>query len=351
MRVFATPLKEPFITALGRQSVSTNVGLELRLRGGARGYGEASGSIVAAHLKPEALAAALKDELRRAIGEDVRRLRVLAAACWRRRRRAAPAAAAFECALSDALARAQGLSLSDWYGGALESVETDFTLSAAAAPVASRAAARAWSEGFRCLKVKVGTGPAADLERVEAIRRAAPKARLILDGNQGFSPAAALKLAELCARRRVDVVLFEQPVARDDLKGMAWLRRRSPFPIAADESVRSAQEAFDVLDREAADVINVKVAKTGLQESLAIVALARAAGKRLMIGCMRETLRGLAASAHLACGTGAFSFVDLDSDHLIAGAQPAGDFVRRGRRLVRRPRRGGASRSGSLRPR
>ena len=218
----------------------------------------------------------------------------------------------------------------DWFGGAKRELETDLTLSAASPPVAGAAAARASAEGFRFLKLKVGTGPAQDIRRALAVRDSAPGAKLILDGNQGLDASQALRLAEQCAKRGLRVVLFEQPLQRDDLQGMAWLRRRSPFPIAADESVRSAREAFQVLDREAADVINVKIAKTGLQESLEIVSLAKAAGKRLMIGCMRESLRGLAASAHLACGTGAFDFVDLDSDHLLAGAAPTAEFVRSG---------------------
>jgi len=72
------------------------------------------------------------------------------------------------------------------------------------------------------------------------------------------------------------------------------------------------------------------VAKSGLLRSLEIAAVARAAGLRLMIGCMAETARGLAPSVHLALGTGFFRYVDLDSDWLLAEAPGDCGWVRRG---------------------
>jgi L-alanine-DL-glutamate epimerase-like enolase superfamily enzyme len=337
VEIFRVALKAPFITALGRKSETVNVGIHLRLHNGASGYGEASGSVVNARLRPQALARVLRGELKRAAGQDARRLKFLVSGVRQRNRECPPAAAAFECALTEALARGFGLRLCDWFGGAQETLETDITLSAGTPEAACKAARRAAREGFRIFKVKVGTGPEQDFMRAltvwETVRENIRRPSLLLDGNQGLTPKQALGLVEKCLRRKVHVVLFEQPVARENLKGLAWLRRRSPVPIAADESVRSAGDAHRLLDLDAVDVFNLKVAKTGLQESLEIIALAKSAGKKLMIGCMQESARGLSASVHLACGTGVFKFVDLDSDHLLVAKQPAGNFRRDGPKI------------------
>ena len=172
-----------------------------------------------------------------------------------------------------------------------------------------------------------------DLARVRAVRRACPRARVLLDGNQGFSPAGALRLVEACLKEG-PVELLEQPLPKDRLKLMPALARRCPVPIALDESVSTPEDAVRAVDLGACAAFNIKVAKSGLLRSLRIAAVARAAGLRLMIGCMMETAAGLDASVALAMGTGCFDFVDLDSDHLlVAGGRPA-RFKRRGPRLT-----------------
>lgn len=127
---------------------------------------------------------------------------------------------------------------------------------------------------------------------------------------------------------------LEQPLGQGDLEGMKRLSRDCPVPLIADESARSLREAERVLGSGAAAALNIKVAKTGLAESLEIVALARAAGAPLMIGCMQETSLGLSPSIHLACGTGAFRWTDLDSDVLLAEPRPEGRYRREGPRVI-----------------
>jgi len=331
VEVLELPLRRPFITALGTLTLARNAVLRLKLRGGGRGWGEASSSIVNRHLSPSRLAGVLRRALARAAGRDARDPR-LARSVWASCGEAASAAAAFECALREAVAAQYRTSLRDWFGGALDRVATSMTISAGAREDAAAEAAESAADGFRVLKVKVGSpeGWREDLERTSAAARAGRRPRLILDGNQGLTEASALRLLDACQARGLRVELLEQPLARSDLRGMARLKRRLPVPLAADESLRSVDDAREILDRDAADVLNLKVAKTGIEASLEIAALARAAGKRLMIGCMRESARGLSPSVHLACGTGAFSFIDLDSDVPLGDGQPRGGWRRRG---------------------
>ncbi len=333
VQAFDTPLKRPFVTALGRKTSTRNVGLSLRLGGGARGYGEASASLALAHLSPARLAAVLRRLGRAALGSDARRARSLIDRAWREHALESPAAAAFECALLSAWAEAQGLSLASWFGGKLRSVESDITLSAVDALSAASAARSAAREGFRVFKVKVGSGLREDLARAAAAARVHPSAEVILDGNQGLSVRSALRLVEACLKARVAVVLLEQPVPKADLRALAAVTRRSPVPVAADEAVMSPEDAARVAGEGAASVINIKVAKSGLLRSLEIAAAARGAGLGLMIGCMAETARGLSPSVHLALGTGFFRYVDLDSDHLLAAPAGLCGWVRRGPRL------------------
>lgn len=88
-------------------------------------------------------------------------------------------------------------------------------------------------------------------------------------------------------------------------------------PIALDESIATYQDAKDYVRRGLLDIINVKLAKSGIAETLRIIEFARQNKIRLMIGCMAESVIGLTTSVHLAAGTGAFDFVDLDSSYLL----------------------------------
>jgi L-alanine-DL-glutamate epimerase-like enolase superfamily enzyme len=334
---FETPLKRPFVTAQGRKDSTVNVGFTLRLRGGGEGYGEASSSIALKHLSPAALERALRRLAAGARGRDARDWRALVEAAWNAEGTLSPAVAAFECALLSALAAQNKTTLRETFGGASRSLESDLTLSAWNDPALTEAAAReAAREGFRVLKVKVGGRFEDDLARLRAALRGAPRTRLLLDGNQGLTRAGALKLVE-AALKLAPVDLLEQPLPKDDLAGMAFVSKRCPVPVAADESVSTPEAAYRVLSRGAATAVNIKVAKSGLSRSLAIAAVARAAGAPLMIGCMAETARGLSPSAALAAGTGFFRFVDLDSDHLLredAASKRACGWKRVGPRLV-----------------
>ena len=328
------PLKRPFVTALGSKTATENVRIRVRLGGGAEGRGEASSSVVQAHLSPARLEATLSRLAAAARGQDARRWRAMAGEAFARCGEATPAAAALEAALLDALCRQWGLPLWRLLGGAQDTLETDVTLSAWPAPGAAIAAREAVRDGFRTLKIKVGTGPAADWERVRAVAAGRPSPKIILDGNQKLSPKGALGLVRRCLDAGIKVELLEQPLDREDLDGMRRLTKACPVPVAADESARSPREALAVLASGAARVLNVKVAKTGLSASLEIVAIARAAGAELMIGCMQETSLGLSAGVHLACGTGAFRWVDLDSDVLLDEPRAEGSYVRRGPRVT-----------------
>ena len=221
----------------------------------------------------------------------------------------APGAArnALDCALWDLEAKHSGRRAWAMAGfGRLDPVKTAYTLSLGSAE-AMGAAARA-AAGRPLLKLKIG-GPD-DLDRVEAVRRAAPKARLIVDANEALSLDDLKRLAPDFAR--LDVKAIEQPLpagADEALEGY-----RGPVLLCADESIHSRAELDACAGRYGC--INIKLDKTGgLTEALALRAEASARGLEIMAGCMVATSLSMAPAMLIAQGA---AFVDLDGPLLLA---------------------------------
>ena len=214
---------------------------------------------------------------------------------------------ALDCALWDLEARQSGVRVHQLAGLPPPSpVKTAYTISLDE-PGAMAAAARL-AAGRPMLKLKLGGGP--DLERVQAVREAAPKTRLIVDANEAWSFEELVQIAPELAR--LDVKLIEQPLpAANDgaLEGY-----HSPIPLCADESLHTRAE-LDACARRYA-CINIKLDKAGgLTEALALAAAARAKGLMIMAGSMVATSLSVAPALILAQGA---DFVDLDGPLLLA---------------------------------
>ena len=114
----------------------------------------------------------------------------------------------------------------------------------------AESAVSAVQHGFRTIKLKVGYQEAAeDLRRVSAVREAVGDAvKIRLDANGAWTPVWAVDVFKRWSRLNIECI--EQPVGADDLDGLAWVRERSPIAIAADESVRTAEQIMEVLEKE-----------------------------------------------------------------------------------------------------
>ncbi|MGH7725099.1 MAG: dipeptide epimerase [Candidatus Eiseniibacteriota bacterium] len=165
------------------------------------------------------------------------------------------------------------------------------------------------AKGYPILKVKVG-GPD-DVATLRRIRERSTQ-RLRVDANAAWSRDQALAL--LPALADVGVEFVEQPLAPDDLEGLAWLAARSPLPLYVDESCHVATDVPKLARRVAGVVI--KLVKTGgPTEALRLVHAARAHGLSLMLGCMIESSLGITAAAHLGP---LMDTLDLDGHWLLA---------------------------------
>lgn len=189
---------------------------------------------------------------------------------------------------------------------------TAYTLSLAS-PAAMGEAARANAER-PLLKLKLGGD--GDVERVEAVRANAPKARLIVDANEAWTPALLERFLPEMARLGVELVEQPLPAGRDDaLAGLAHA-----VPVAADESCHTSADLAALAGRY--DFVNVKLDKTGgLTEALRLVAAAEARHFGIMVGCMVGSSLGMAPAMLLA---GRAAVVDLDGPLLLARDRPHG---------------------------
>ncbi len=166
--------------------------------------------------------------------------------------------------------------------------------SATRTQVAEAARARV-AEGFRTLKLKVGTDEATDVARVRACREGAgPDVALRVDANTGWDCFEAVRVIRALEDAGLGVELVEQPVARHDLAGMAYVRRHVATPVMADESVFDLADLVEVVRHEAADQVNLKVSKTGgITPALELARVARLHGLAVSVGCMVESAVGV----------------------------------------------------------
>lgn len=327
------PLVEPFAIAGGAQPRAHNVLVTLRLADGTIGYGEAAPFPAVTGETQQSTLAALAELGDLVRGADARGWRALAARMRVAHPEAAAARCALETALLDATMRRAGLPLWSFFGGQGTELETDMTITAGSAAHAARSARAILQRGIATIKLKIGGAPAEDLERIEAVHAAAPQAPLLLDGNCGYDAPTALALLAELRERAIPIALFEQPTARYDWDGIRRVTREGGVPVAADETVTTAADALRAAREGAVSCINIKLMKAGIAEALDIAAICRAAGIRLMIGGMVESILAMTVSAHFAAGQGGFSFVDLDTPMFMAEQPFAGGFAQQGGHL------------------
>jgi L-alanine-DL-glutamate epimerase-like enolase superfamily enzyme len=174
---------------------------------------------------------------------------------------------------------------------------------------------------FPLLKVKLGAP--GDVENLRLVRRRYT-GKLQVDANTAWSPADAVRV--LRQIEPLGIELVEQPVPREDLAGLRWVRERSGIPVFADESAHHLRDLGNLVG--CVDGVNLKIMKTGgLREMLRMVHAARALGLKVMLGSMVESSLALSAAAQLAPLA---DYLDLDGHWLLADDPFAGAPRERG---------------------
>jgi L-alanine-DL-glutamate epimerase-like enolase superfamily enzyme len=305
------PLENAFTISRGTQETAENVVVKITDGGGMTGvggaapsahYGETADTIEA--VLPALLAAVEAVGDPHALTEIEGRMRAVvndnpAARC------------AVSIALHDLVAKRLGLPLYRLWGlDADDAPKTSYTIGIDTVERVREKTAAAVEAGFPVLKIKVGTDR--DERLIEAVREAAPDARLRVDANEAWTPKEAVEKARMLAEYGVEFV--EQPVPAENPSGLKFVYERSPLPIAADESCVTLADVPRIADR--ADIANLKLMKTGgLLEAKRMIHAARAHGLEVMLGCMIESAASIAAGCHLGP---LLDYADLDGSLLLA---------------------------------
>ncbi|MEU4678187.1 dipeptide epimerase [Micromonospora sp. NPDC023737] len=331
------PLHTPFVTALRRTTTVDTLVVEVVDADGRSGFGEAPQvwQVTGASIDgseacvrqllgplltgrdPDELVARCTEVQRAVVGNEAAKMAV-------------------DVALHDLAARRLGVPLVRLLGGTALAVPTDVTLAAGEAADLAETAGKRHAEGFDVLKLKVGTDAAGDLERVRAVRAAVgPHARVRLDANQGWTAREAVRVIRGIEDAGLDVELVEQPVARWDLDGLAWVSDRVDVPILADEAVFGVRDLVEVIRRRAADLVNVKLAKCGgLHPARTMLELAAAHGLGTVVGSMMESEVGIGAAASLVAAYGTTAVPDLDAAWWLARSPVRGGIRYEGASVV-----------------
>jgi L-Ala-D/L-Glu epimerase len=304
---------EPFVIATEVSTVAQNTFIRIHTDGGLVGMGECSAFPMLVGETQATCFEVAKDFARVLKGRDPSDIRALMDILHARLAFNTTIKSAFDMALHDLGAKAKGLPLYRFLGGTRKEIETDLTLGIGPPEAMAAKARAAAAKGARTLKIKLGKNGPEDVERVRRIREAVgPEIALRIDANQGWDFATAA--ATLRALAEFAIQFCEQPIHHDYDYLLPDLRKLSPVPIMADESVFNHHDAIRLIRADAVDFINVKLAKSGgILEALRIAETAGSHGISCMLGGMLESRLALTAKVHLAMSHGNFRFYDLDT--------------------------------------
>jgi o-succinylbenzoate synthase len=348
----SVPLHTPFVTALRRTTTTDTLVVRVSDTEGTTGWGEAP-QVWQVTGESLAGAAACVEEMLAPIliGRDVDDWAPVLATVQRAVARNFGAKAAVDTAVRDVVARRCGLTLSAFLrneattpgaaaptgGDAYPTVlRTDVTLSAGGPDHLAAVAVQRVADGFSTLKVKVGTDADSDVARVQAVRDAVgPDVTIRLDANQGWTPDEAVTVIRAVEDADLGVELVEQPVRGEDVEGLAWVRSRVGLSIMADEALFSLVDLERILRLDAADLVNVKLAKCGsLGIAVEQLRRAEASGLGTMVGSMMETAIGVGAVAAVAAAHPTSVVNDLDAAWWAARSPVVGGVRYDGERVL-----------------
>jgi len=316
------PLKTPFKTALRTVDAVEDIVVMVNTDTGHVGYGEAPATAVITGDTHGSIIDAIRHYIApRLMGQDVADLNHLTQLIQGAMEKNSSAKAAVEIAIYDLWGQLYGAPLYKLLGGGDPAITTDITISVDYIDKMVADSIAAVDRGFESLKIKVGKDIGVDIERVRAIYAAVEnRALLRLDANQGWTAKEAVFALNTLEDAGVRLELVEQPVKARDLAGMRYVTERVHTPIMADESVFGPMEVIELIRMRAADIINIKLMKTGgISNAIRIADIAGMFGVECMIGCMLETSISVAAAVHLAVAhANVITKVDLDGPSLCA---------------------------------
>lgn len=317
--IIEVPLRKPFKTALRTVDSVKDIVVRITTDTGHVGYGEAAPTAVITGDTLGSMKAAIENYIKpQLLGLEVYNMEEIMNRIDKSIVKNTSAKAAVDIAIYDLFAQMNGSPLYKLLGGYRDEIVTDLTISVNPPEEMAEDSIDAVKRGYKTLKIKVGSDSKMDMKRIGAIRDAVGyDIDLRLDANQGWQPKEAISLLRQMEDKGFNIELVEQPVRANDLVGLKYVTDNVSIPILADESVFSALDAANIIQNRAADLVNIKLMKTGgIHNALKICALAEVYQVECMIGCMLESKLSVSAAVHLAAGKSIITKVDLDGPSL-----------------------------------
>jgi L-alanine-DL-glutamate epimerase-like enolase superfamily enzyme len=322
--IVEVPLRRPVRGVHGVTTVQRSVLVRVSAGDGLHGWGEVDPTPGYSRVSVDEVLETVTKLAPVVMGEQAFNVRRVLAVMDERHDGGLEAKAAVEMALCDLKARALGVPVHSLLGGRVNERITLNAWIGTVPPAQAAAEAREWAaRGFASAKIKIEGADPEGLARVQAVREAVGEGfALRVDFNESLPAAGAVAFIRRLEPCRL--VLVEQPVARERLDVLAEIRRGIGVPLMADESVTGPASLVEIIRRQAADIVKLKVMKQGgLVRTLAMVETAAAAGLRVVIGHGF----GLTLSTLAEAAVAAVSPAVLDGCEAVGPLKMAGDVV------------------------
>lgn len=317
--IIEVPLRKPFKTALRTVKSVKDIVVRVTTDTGHIGYGEAAPTAVITGDTLGSIKCAIEEYIRpQLIGLEISNMEEIMNRIDSCIVKNNSAKAAVDIAIYDLFSQMNNSPLYKLLGGYKKEIITDLTISVNSPEEMAEDSLDALNRGYKTLKIKVGKDSKMDMQRIKAIRDAIGyETELRLDANQGWSPKEAVLLLREMEDKGFNIELVEQPVKAHDIEGLKFVTDNVSIPILADESVFSPMDAAKIIQNRAADLVNIKLMKTGgIHNALKICSMAEIYGVECMIGCMLESKLSVSAAVHLAAAKSIITKVDLDGPGL-----------------------------------
>lgn len=319
-KILNAPLKTPFITSLRRVDALEDLVVIIECDDGLVGYGEGAPTPQITGETLRSMVAAVEYIKPHIIGREIEEFDIILNNISSIILNNTTAKSALEIALYDLKAKSENLALYSMLGGTQKSFRTDITISMGDIDKMILDCRDAVTLGYDTLKIKIGDNPKKDVERVVAIHATLGKnIKLRLDANQGWTAKESVELLHALEKKDIIAEFIEQPVAAGDIEGLKYIKERVQTPLLADESIFNLKDARILLEMQAIDYINIKLAKTaGITQALKLADLSKEFGVKCMIGCMLEGPISVAAGVHVASAKAdIITMLDLDAVSLL----------------------------------
>ncbi len=314
------PLRVPFKTALRTVESIEDVIIKLETDTGNIGYGEAPPTVAITGDSLDSILGALRNHIGPALlGHEIANLDGNCQLIQNALLKNTSAKAAAEIALYDLYAQYLDKPLYQALGAGIPRLLTDVTISVNDTATMIADCEAAIARGFQALKIKVGKDLEGDFARLQSIRKAVNgRASLRIDANQGWDADWTISTMKALEAEGDFFELIEQPVPAHDLEGMIAIKAGIRTPLLADESAFNLMQVKQLAERAGADLINIKLMKTGgLSQAIAIADYCMSQDLECLMGCMLEGAVSAAAAVHLAIArSSVITKIDLDGPTL-----------------------------------